>query len=45
VIGNYDSNNKQEGRKQEQQAIDDHGGVQNLDNKRNEIKKKNIDSR
>jgi hypothetical protein len=29
--------NKQEGRAKEQKAIDDRGGVKNLDNKRNEI--------
>ena len=40
VIDNYDSNIIQDGRKKEQKAIDDNGGVENLDNKRNEIKKK-----
>jgi len=39
VIDKYDPNNVQEGREKEQKAIDDHGGVNNLDNKRNEIKK------
>jgi RHS repeat-associated protein len=39
VIDNYDPDNVQEGRTKEQKAIDDNGGVDNLDNKRNEIKK------
>jgi len=37
VVDTYDANNKQEGRVKEQKAIDDRGGVKNLDNKRNEI--------
>ena len=39
VIDNYDSNNTTEGRQKEQKAIDDNGGVNNLDDKRDEIKK------
>jgi RHS repeat-associated protein len=39
VIDKYDPNNVQEGRRKEQKAIDNNGGVDNLDNKRNEIKK------
>jgi RHS repeat-associated protein len=39
VIDNYDPNNPQEGRQKEQKAIDDHDGIDQLDNKRNEIKK------
>jgi len=39
VIDTYDPNKPTEGRSKEQQAIDEHGGVDNLDNKRNEIKK------
>jgi hypothetical protein len=39
VIDTYDPTNVQEGRQKEQAAIDNHGGVANLDNKRNEIKK------
>ncbi len=38
VVGTYDSNNTKEGRQKEQQKIDEHG-LENLDNKRNEIKK------
>jgi len=39
VIDTYDPNKPAEGRNKEQKAIDDNGGVENLDNKRNEIKK------
>jgi len=39
VIDTYDPENVKEGRTKEQQHIDDNGGVENLDNKRNEIKK------
>ncbi|WP_188938381.1 hypothetical protein [Puia dinghuensis] len=39
VIDKYDPDDVKEGREKEQKAIDDHGGVDNLDNKRNEIKK------
>jgi RHS repeat-associated protein len=39
VIDKYDPNNVPEGRAKEQKAIDENGGVNNLDNKRNEIKK------
>ncbi len=39
VIDNYDPNDVQAGRMKEQKAIDDAGGIGNLDNKRNEIKK------
>jgi RHS repeat-associated protein len=39
VIDKYDPNDVQEGREKEQNAIDDNGGVDNLDNKRNEIRK------
>jgi hypothetical protein len=34
-----DKDNTGEGREKEQKVINDHGGVDNLDNKRNEIKK------
>ena len=37
VIGTYPKGNVSEARRAEQQAINDHGGVPNLDNKRNEI--------
>jgi RHS repeat-associated protein len=39
VINTYDTNNPIEGRVKEQAAIDAEGGVPNLDNKRNEIRK------
>jgi hypothetical protein len=39
VIDTYDHENPAEGRETEQKAIDEHGGVQHLDNKRNEVKK------
>ena len=39
VVDTYDTNNPGEGRNKEQKAIDDNGGVDNLDNKRNEVKK------
>jgi hypothetical protein len=39
VVDTYNANNTQEGREKEQQQIDQHGGIQNLDNKRNEIHK------
>ncbi len=39
VIDTYNASNTQEGRQKEQQQIDQHGGIQNLDNKRNEIHK------
>lgn len=42
VIDTYDANNTQEGRVKEQKAIDDRGGVNNLDNKRNEIAPKRV---
>lgn len=38
VIDTYDSNNPGEGQYKEQKAIDNNGGVENLDNKRNEVK-------
>ncbi|WP_246029404.1 RHS repeat domain-containing protein [Pedobacter nototheniae] len=37
VIDHYDPNNKEEGQYKEQKAIDENGGVQNLDNKRREV--------
>jgi hypothetical protein len=37
VIDTYDPKNPVEGRVKEQEAIDNHGGVENLDNKRNEV--------
>ena len=39
VIDRYDPKDTPAGRQKEQKAIDDNGGVDNLDNKRNEIKK------
>jgi hypothetical protein len=39
VIDTYDPTNVNEGRQKEQKAIDDRGGIDNLDNKRNEVKK------
>jgi hypothetical protein len=39
VIDTYDPDNVQEGREKEQKHIDANGGIENLDNKRNEIKK------
>jgi len=39
VIDTYDTKKPGEGRVKEQKAIDDNGGVGNLDNKRDEIKK------
>jgi hypothetical protein len=38
VVDTYNASDTQEGRTKEQQQIDQNGGVQNLDNKRNEIK-------
>ncbi len=38
VVDTYNASDKQEGRTKEQQQIDQHG-LQNLDNKRNEIRK------
>lgn len=40
VIDTYDTSKPMEGRIKEQAAIDAEGGVPNLDNKRNEIRKK-----
>jgi hypothetical protein len=40
VIDTYDTSKPMEGRVKEQAAIDAEGGVPNLDNKRNEIRKK-----
>jgi RHS repeat-associated protein len=40
VVDTYDANDVQEGKVKEQKHIDDNGGVLNLDNQRNEIKKK-----
>ena len=40
VINTYDTSKPMEGRVKEQAAIDAEGGVPNLDNKRNEIRKK-----
>jgi hypothetical protein len=37
VIDNYDPNKPGEGAYKEQKAIDNSGGVSNLDNKRNEV--------
>jgi hypothetical protein len=37
VVDHYPANDTQVGRQAEQQQIDQQGGVQNLDNKRNEI--------
>jgi hypothetical protein len=37
VVNTYDSGNTQEGREKEQAEINARGGVQNLDNRRNEI--------
>jgi hypothetical protein len=37
VVDTYPANDTQAGRVAEQQQIDQQGGVQNLDNKRNEI--------
>lgn len=37
IVDRYDAANTMEGRIKEQTKIDDHGGVQNLDNRRNEI--------
>jgi uncharacterized protein RhaS with RHS repeats len=39
VIDNYDPANTMEGREKEQQHIDANGGLPNLDNKRNEIRR------
>lgn len=39
VVDRYNASDTQEGRIKEQQQIDQNGGVQNLDNKRNEIRK------
>jgi RHS repeat-associated protein len=39
VVDTYNASNPQEGRAKEQQQIDQNGGVQSLDNKRNEIRK------
>ena len=39
VVDTYNASDTQEGRKKEQNQIDLNGGVQNLDNKRNEIKR------
>jgi RHS repeat-associated protein len=39
VIDTYDPKKSMEGRRKEQQQIDRHGGVENLDNKRNEIRR------
>lgn len=36
IIDVYDKGNRDERRNKEQQAINDHGGLENLDNKRNE---------
>ncbi len=40
VIDTYDSKDVKAGREKEQKAIDQAGGIENLDNKRNEIEKK-----
>ena len=37
IIDEYDADNPMEGRMREQDAIDERGGIDNLDNKRNEI--------
>jgi len=37
VVDTYNASDTQEGRQKEQQHIDQNGGVQNLDNKRNEL--------
>lgn len=39
IIDYWDPKNLLEGREKEQKHIDDNGGIENLDNKRNEIKK------
>jgi hypothetical protein len=41
VVDTYNAADTREGRTKEQQQIDQHGGVPELDNKRNEIKKPN----
>ncbi len=38
IVGEYDKGNRDERRNKEQQAINDHGGVENLDNRRNEVR-------
>ncbi|WP_338771176.1 Ig-like domain-containing protein [Massilia sp. METH4] len=38
IVGEYDKGNRDERRNKEQQAINDHGGVRNLDNRRNEVR-------
>jgi RHS repeat-associated protein len=45
VIEKYDAKDVAEGRLKEQNAINDRGGVQNLDNKRNEISPKNWEAK
>jgi RHS repeat-associated protein len=42
VVDRYDAKNTREGRFKEQKQIDKRGGVRNLDNKRNEVSKKNM---
>jgi hypothetical protein len=42
VLDRYDAKNTREGRFKEQKQIDKRGGVKNLDNKRNEVSKKNM---
>ena len=44
IIDRYDPSNGKEGSFKEQKAINANGGVQNLDNKRNEMSKKNYDA-
>ena len=42
IIDTYDANNKSEGAFKEQKHIDNEGGLNNLDNKRNEVSPKNM---